>query len=79
MSDIPYSDVRLHEAHREGRRTWAEEQTPPMEFFGEDVEEAFHGGYEDGEEGEANSSVEQPHLYSHVYEALLFSSTSSLS
>jgi hypothetical protein len=53
--EIPYDELKLREAYREGRRAWAQGEAIPAEFFDEDVEEAFRRGYEDAEEQEAGS------------------------
>jgi len=39
MKDIPYDNLKLREAYREGRRAWAGGK-PILEFFDEDVAEA---------------------------------------
>jgi hypothetical protein len=54
--DIPYNNLKLREAYREGRRAWARGEALPTEFFNEEVEEAFRRGYEDAEEGEVGSN-----------------------
>jgi hypothetical protein len=50
--EIPYDELRLREAYREGRRAWRKGKPIPAEFFDEDAQKAFRRGYEDAEEAE---------------------------